>query len=96
MLTYSGYFEIGIDEVWQMIDRYFDAVKKSGYFERKRHEQEKYWMYESINDQLKANFYNDPVIEDMLKAKEQLVLGSRQSSFIAARDVLDYYFNKKS
>ena len=96
VLTYSGYFEIGIDEVWQMIDRYFDAVKKSGYFERKRHEQEKYWMYESINDQLKANFYNDPVIEDMLKAKEQLVLGSRQSSFIAARDVLDYYFNKKS
>ena len=35
-------------------------------------------------------------IEEMLKAKEQLVLGSRQSSFIAARDVLDYYFNKKS
>jgi LAO/AO transport system kinase len=26
VLTYSGYYEIGIPEVWDMIDRYFEFV----------------------------------------------------------------------
>lgn len=90
---YSGYFELGIPEVWDMIDRYFDFVKKNGYFDFRRQEQEKYWMYESINEALKAHFYNNPTIEDMLLAKEQTVLDAKQSSFRAAKDVLDYYFN---
>jgi LAO/AO transport system kinase len=92
VLTYSGYYELGIAEVWQMIDRYFDFVKGNGYFEQKRREQARYWMYESINEHLRSNFYNNPAIEEMLQANEADVLANRRSSFIAARDVLDYYF----
>lgn len=95
VLTYSGYYEIGIPEVWDMIYRYFDFVKKNGYFEEKRRQQEKYWMYESINEHLKAHFYNNPVIEEMLAAKQRLVLEAKQSSFMAAADVLNYYFSNK-
>ena len=51
-------------------------------------------MYETINEQLKRNFYTDPVIEEMLQAKKQMVLSARQSSFVAASEVLDYYFQK--
>ena len=94
VLTYSGYYELGIDEVWQMIDQYFDFVRKSGYFEERRRQQEQYWMYETINEHLKRNFYTDPVISEMLEAKRQMVLSSRQSSFVAASEVLDYYFDK--
>ena len=95
VLTYSGYYEIGIPEVWDMIYRYFDFVKKNGYFEEKRRQQEKYWMYESINEHLKSHFYNNPVIEEMLAAKQKLVLEAKQSSFMAAADVLNYYFSNK-
>lgn len=95
VLTYSGYYEIGIPEVWDMIYRYFDFVKKNGYFDEKRRQQEKYWMYESINEHLKAHFYNNPVIEEMLAAKQKLVLEAKQSSFMAAADVLNYYFSNK-
>ena len=94
VLTYSGYYEIGITEVWDMIDRYFDFVKGNGFFERKRIGQEKYCMYETIDEHLKSHFYNDPEIEAMLKKKKESVLASRQSSFVAAREVLDYYFAK--
>ena len=94
VLTYSGYFELGIPEVWEMIDRYFDFVKANGYFAQKRREQDKYWMIETINERLKSNFYNDPEIESLLQSKEELVLNNRQSSFIAAQDVLNYYFDK--
>ena len=92
VLTYSGYFELGIPEVWEMIDRYFDFVKKNGYFEHRRNEQARYWMYETIDEQLRRHFYRDPEIETMLAERERLVLGNQLSSFVAARDVLDHYF----
>lgn len=50
VVTYSGYYELNIDKVWDMIDRYFSYVKETGYFERKRNEQAKYWMFETINE----------------------------------------------
>lgn len=94
VLTYSGYYELGIEEVWGMIDRYFEFVEGNGYFERKRREQARYWMFETINEQLRNHFYNDPEIEKMIVDKEMRVLSNRQSSFTAARDILDYYFSR--
>ena len=94
VLTYSGYYEIGIAEVWEMIDRYFAFVKENGYFEKKRHEQARYWMYETIDTRLRNNFYNNPDVADMLGDLEKQVLGNRLSSFIAAGKVLDFYYNK--
>ena len=94
VLTYSGYFDLGIAEVWDMIDRYFEFVKSNGYFDRRRSEQARYWMYETINEQLRAHFYNDPEIAARLRAEEADVLANRRSSFVAAKDVLDYYFKK--
>ena len=93
VLTYSGYYEIGIAEVWEMIDNYVAFVKKNGYFDYKRQEQAKYWMFETINEQLRDHFYRNPQIEKMLEEKQTRVLNNEQSSFMAAKDVLDYYFN---
>lgn len=92
VITYSGYYELGIDTVWDMIDRYFAYAKETGYFERKRNEQSKYWMIETIDEQLRHNFYNLPEIRALLEQKEQRVLNNEQSSFTAARDVLDRYY----
>lgn len=91
--TYSGYYGYNIDKVWAMIDAYFAQVKANGYFDEKRRQQEKYWMYETINEHLKSHFYNNPEIERLLQIKQEMVLGSKQSSFIAASDVLKFYFD---
>lgn len=96
VLTYSGYYEIGIPEVWDMIDRYFEFAKENGYFERRRLEQSRYWMYESIDEALRSRFYGNPDVHDMLADKERRVLDNRLSSFVAAREVLDFYFNKEN
>jgi len=92
VITYSGYYELNIDKVWDMIDRYFAHVKASGYFEEKRRQQERYWMRETINEQLLARFYFDPTIEQLLQVKEQMVLDGKQTSFVAASDVLSYFY----
>lgn len=95
VLCYSGYFELGIEEVWDMIDRYFAFVADNGYFERRRRQQARYWMYETIDEQLKSHFYNDPDIAAMLQRLDREVENNRRSSFIAARDVLNRYFSAK-
>ncbi|WP_029901908.1 methylmalonyl Co-A mutase-associated GTPase MeaB [Prevotella sp. 10(H)] len=92
VLTYSGYYELGIDEVWNMINEYIDFVKKNGYFDYRRNSQSRFWMYETINERLKNNFYNDPVVQKELKICEEQVLNSQMSSFAAANKVLDIYF----
>lgn len=93
VLTYSGFYGLGIKEVWDMVYNYIDFVKANGYFEYRRNEQSKYWMYETINQHLRDSFYNNPVIASMLERKERNVLGGLETSFIAAKDLLDTYWN---
>ena len=95
VLTYSGYYEKGIDEVWDMIDRYFAFVKANGYFEKRRAQQARYWMYETINDSLQAHFYNNTAVQSELSEKEAAVLANKMSPFMAASTILDSYFKEK-
>jgi LAO/AO transport system kinase len=92
VLTYSGFYGLRIDEVWTMVFDYVDFVKKNGYFEHRRNEQAKYWMYESINEALRDSFYHNPTIASLLTCKERQVLDGELTSFVAARQLLDVYF----
>ena len=77
-----------------MVYEYIDFVKANGYFQYRRNEQAKYWMYESINEQLRNSFYNNPTIASMLGQKESEVLGGTVTSFTAAHQLLDTYFKQ--
>lgn len=94
VLTYSGYYEIGINEVWKMIDDYTAFVKQNGYFDRKRREQSKYWLTETIDEQLRAHFYQNPDIARLLAEKERMVLDAEESPFTAAQEILDNYLGR--
>ena len=93
VLCYSGFYGTGIREVWDMVFDYFDFVRANGYFEHRRAEQAKYWMYESINEQLRDGFYHHPTIAGLLAGAEQSVLDGRKTSFVAAKQLLDTYFS---
>ena len=94
VLCYSGFYGTGVKEVWDMIYQYFDFVKANGYFEYRRNEQSKYWMYESINEHLRQNFYHNPLIREQLKVAEQTVLTGQKTSFVAAQHLLDLYYEQ--
>ena len=93
VLCYSGFFGNGIKEVWDMIFQYIDFVKANGYFDIRRHEQAKYWMYESINEQLRNSFYNNDIIQERMSKAEERVLRGEMTSFTAAQILLDTYFD---
>ena len=94
VLTYSGYYAMGIKEIWEMIDEFIAFVRKNGYFEHHRNRQAKYWMYESIDESLKSGFYNDQRIITALSDIERKVLNAEISSFSAAKQLIDLHENK--
>ena len=94
VLCYSGFYGTGIKEIWDMIYSYIDFVKDNGYFDYRRNEQAKYWMYESINEHLRMNFYNNPLIQQQLEQAEKVVLAGQKTSFVAAQQLLDDYYQQ--
>ncbi len=94
VLCYSGFYGTGVKEIWDMISEYVEFVKANGYFDYRRNEQSKYWMYETINEQLRNSFYHDETIQTMLTHAEQTVLNGQKTSFAAAGELLDMYFTK--
>jgi len=94
-VTCSAIEYLGISDVWNMVESYVKFVRKNGYFDQKRNSQSKYWMYESINEYLKNDFYQNPVIKELLLQYEQKVLSDELSSFVAANQLLEKYFSEK-
>ena len=92
VMTYSGFYNIGVKEFWDMVYQYMDFVKDNGYFAYRRNEQSKYWMYETINEHLRDSFYQNARIESMLAEQENQVLQGNLTSFAAAQKLLDTYF----
>lgn len=76
-----------------MIYEYVDFAKANGYFDHRRNEQAKYWMYESINEHLRQNFYNNPLVQNRLQQAELSVLAGQKTSFVAAQELLDSYYD---
>ncbi|MFI3279916.1 MAG: methylmalonyl Co-A mutase-associated GTPase MeaB [Rikenellaceae bacterium] len=90
----SSLEKTGLEEVWKGVEEFIEQTKGNGYFLGNRHRQLKYWMYETINDTLKSNFYLNPKIEAIIGEYEQRVLETKISSFIAAKELLDTYFDR--
>ncbi len=94
VLTCSSLAGVGLEEVWKGVEQYLDHTQANSYFQHNRNRQNKYWMYESINEALKQSFYLNPEIEALIPEYEQRVLEDKLSSFIAAHELLEKYFKK--
>ncbi len=92
--TCSAITHEGIPEIWNSITNYLEQTKKSNYFHEKRSEQNQYWLVETIDEQLKLNFYSHPEIKKLLDSTKKAVQMNEISPFAAAQLLLEIY-NKK-
>jgi LAO/AO transport system kinase len=81
----------GISNVWETIQKYIEKTKFNNYFIEKRKEQNQYWMLETINEQLKYDFYNQPEIQKLLTENKKAVQNDEISPFAAAEKLLNRY-----
>ncbi|MBF4467259.1 methylmalonyl Co-A mutase-associated GTPase MeaB [Flavobacterium sp. LC2016-12] len=94
--TCSAITKEGILDIWNTISSYIEMTNETGFFQEKRKEQNNFWMMETINEQLKLNFYNQPEIISQLEQNKKAVQNGEISPFAAAQNLLKLYFNKGS
>ena len=94
VMTCSSITKEGIETVWQTISDYLKLTNSNHYFDEKRQEQNQYWMMETIEEQLKNDFYNDSSIKKLLLENKKAVQNNELSPFAAATILLKHYFKK--
>ena len=53
-------------------------------------------MLETINENLKSNFYSNLAIQELLLENKKAILNNEKSPFLAADDLLKMYFEGKN
>lgn len=84
----------GIDNIWEMILEYISLAKKNNFFEIKRNEQNNFWLIQTIEDQLKSDFFNNPTIKKELERQLKLIEGNQTTPFTAADYLLSLITKK--
>ena len=84
----------GIEEIWELIESYFEQVKTSGYFDENRKDQNKYWLKNGIENALKDRFYNNPKIQEALKKQLIAINMGETTPFLAAQFLLGLITSK--
>jgi len=92
--TCSAIQHDGISDVWQVIEKFIALTKGNASFSEKRKDQNQFWMLESIDEQLKSNFYSHREIIALLEANKKAVQNDEMSPFAAAQLLLEKYFGK--
>ncbi|TVZ51865.1 methylmalonyl Co-A mutase-associated GTPase MeaB [Dokdonia sp. Hel_I_53] len=88
--TCSALENNGIKEIYDTIDEYLSITKPSGYFDKKRANQNEFWLLQTIENKLKDDFYNHPNIVEKLPEILKKVANNELSPFIAAQQLLKF------
>lgn len=93
-LTTSSVTKEGLDQVLEKILEYFKLAHETGYYLTKRREQSRFWMYETIQEDLKNHFFENEAIKQNILDYENKVLHGKVSSFVAANELMKLYISK--
>ena len=79
----------GISNIWEDIETYHNLTKNNAHFSKQRHEQNKFWLMQTIKNQLHQSFFNDVQVQKELKSQLKLLEQNKTSPFAAAEYILN-------
>jgi LAO/AO transport system kinase len=88
VLTCSALARSGIDEVWNTVAGFRDAMARTGALDARRAEQAHAWMWNEVAETLLQALRDDPRIERMLPEMEHGVAAGRMAPGAAARQLV--------
>ena len=88
VITCSAIENQGIQDIYSMISDYLKLTTDNNYFYSKRNEQNKFWLIQTIEDQLKSDFFNNTEIKKELKKQLELIEANETTPFVAAEYLL--------
>lgn len=78
----------GINQMWEICQKFKTQTTKSGWFDENRSKQEIKWFHQHISQQLEANFYSSTLIKEKIKKAEEMI----SSAQISVRSAVDDLF----
>lgn len=89
--TCSSIDKNGLEEVWQMLDKFESQVKTNDFFNKNRREQQVSWFKENLNELLKASFFKRAEVRKVYEEKLLEVQSGKLPALNAAHEVLNLF-----
>ena len=91
VLTCSGLHDVGLDTVWQQIERHRELMVSSGELDRKRKQQQVDWTWAMVRDQVLDRLARHPAVRAVVPEVEQAVRDGELTATLAAQRILDAF-----
>lgn len=91
--TCSSLTKAGIPELWEQIEAFRTFTHQSGYFLKKRMEQNRTLFFETIEESLKSNFFARKEFVQKMKKMEAEIVSGTLNPYTAAQMILHSYFH---
>ncbi|WP_116051172.1 methylmalonyl Co-A mutase-associated GTPase MeaB [Amycolatopsis palatopharyngis] len=88
VLTCSALNDVGLDIVWQQIERHADALRESGEFAEKRSRQQVDWTWAMVRDQLLGRLATHVEVKAVVPEVERAVRAGELTATLAAERIL--------
>ncbi|MFN8171363.1 MAG: methylmalonyl Co-A mutase-associated GTPase MeaB [Candidatus Nanopelagicales bacterium] len=88
VLTCSAVDDVGLDEIWDQIQRFWDVGRVDGSFDARRRDQQLRWMWSMVSDRLLDAVREHPAVRAVLADVEDDVRAGRLPATVAAERLL--------
>jgi LAO/AO transport system kinase len=86
---------VGIDAIWNIVERYRSTMVANGEFEKIRSAQATAWLWHEAAEILLSLLRNDTKLRDRMTALEAAVANGETSPGIAAQELVQQFLNGK-
>ena len=92
-LTCSAYTGDGVDDVWSRILEFFKHLNAAQILDRRRAAQNVEWMHEMVQQELRHQFVQHPMVAEKLHALEEEVAQGVTPAYTAAKALLERFLS---
>ncbi|MCK6593778.1 MAG: methylmalonyl Co-A mutase-associated GTPase MeaB [Bacteriovoracaceae bacterium] len=85
----SAIKNLGIDDIYEMLNRYLSESKKIKFFDQKRHQQSKEWMNKLTQELLEIKLFSSQDSKKLKKELEEKVLKGEVTAYQAAENFIN-------
>jgi LAO/AO transport system kinase len=89
VLTCSGLRELGLDAVWDSVERHHRTLSESGELDAKRRRQQVDWTWTMVRDTLLARLHEHPEVRRLAPELERQVRDGTLTATLAAERILE-------
>lgn len=95
-LTCSSLTNTNMELIWETILSFDNQTKINGHFYSNRKEQDKFWLRETLNENILRSFYGNDELLKLLKQLDKEVIEGKETSFSAAEKLYLAYIEELS